>query len=102
MEAFKRGSNRDVMDLPLSYWPVVWPWHHTEHLIMSCEPPGCLHDAFQSVFGVSKGCGVPHSDREGEETLCGGSVELGASFPVFCLLQQSFDLPICKCKFTSS
>lgn len=50
------------------------------HLILSCEPCGCSHDAFQSVFGVGRGCGGPHSDRGAEDSLDGSSVELGVNF----------------------
>lgn len=53
-------------------------------------PPGCSHNAYQSVFGVGRGNGVPHSDGGGEDILDGGSLELGANFRGDVHLPQQF------------
>lgn len=51
---------------PLPGFGIIQNTHR--FLFLACEPAGCMHDAFHSVFGVGRGCGVPHSDGGGEDT----------------------------------
>lgn len=39
------------------------------HFLLSCELPGCFHDAFQAVFGVGRQSRVPRSDGGGENAV---------------------------------